>query len=201
MSAEGSAREAAGGAGRLLPALGALAIAFYLVHAGSHVANGNLADAFWACHLASVLVGVGLLTGRPHPAAMGFLWLVVGDVLWGLDLATGGELIPTSLLTHVGGLVLGGFAVVRMGMPRRAALSAIGAFLVLQLLSRWLSAPATNLNLAHAVWPGWEDAFPSYVGYQAMLLTIGFMSFFVVEWGCRRALALRPKRPLPAVRG
>ena len=45
--------------------LGALALSFYLVHAGRHVANGNPEEAFWACHLGALLVALGLLGGRP----------------------------------------------------------------------------------------------------------------------------------------
>lgn len=172
-----------------LPGLGALALGFYLVHAGGHILNGHIEDAFWACHLGALLVAVGLMAGRPLACAVGFLWLSVGDVFWGLDLAAGGELIPSSLLTHVGGLLIGGFAVVRFGMPRYAALLAIAGFLALQVLSRLFTDPASNLNLAHAVWPGWEAVFPSYPAYQALLLTVGFMSFLVVEWLSRRWLA------------
>jgi hypothetical protein len=171
------------------PALGALALGFYLVHAAGHALNGHIEDAFWACHLGAVLVAVGLMIGRRLPCAVGFLWLCVGDVFWGLDLATGGELIPTSILTHVGALLVGGVGVARIGMPRHAAICAIAGFLALQLLSRLLTDPATNLNLAHAVWPGWEATFPSYRAYQALLLSIGFASFLAVERLARLWLA------------
>ena len=86
---------------------------------------------------------VGLVTGRRLPCAVGFLWLCVGGVFWGLDLATGGKLIPTSILTHVGGLLIGGVGVARMGMPRHAAIYATAGFLALQFLSRLLSASRT----------------------------------------------------------
>lgn len=171
--------------------LGAAAIAGYAVHAGGHVLAGRWEDALWACHLGALLVGMGLLAGRPLPNAVGFLWLCVGDVLWGLDLASGGELIPTSLLTHVVGLVLGGVGVARMGMPLTASPTALVGFLALQLLSRYATPPTTNLNLAHAVWPGWESTFPSYWPYQAMLLSIGFAGFVLVQWLARRLLARR----------
>jgi hypothetical protein len=166
--------------------LGGLALVFYLVHAAGHVTAGQPSEAFWACHLGALLVGVGLLTVHPLPCAVGFLWLCVGDGFWALDLATGGELIPTSLLTHVGGLVIGGVGVLRMGMPRHAALVAIGLFFALQIASRALTDPATNLNLAHSVWAGWEGVFPSYPVYELMLLSIGFASFRALEWLARR---------------
>ena len=165
---------------------GALACAFYAVHAGVHLARGHPEELLWACHLGALWVGLGLLLRQPALHAIGFLWLCVGTVLWGIGLAGGGELIPTSLLTHVGGLAVGGLAVWTLGMPRHSWWRALLAFLVLQQLCRWLTPAAANLNLAHAVWPGWETRFPSYLLYQLMLLAIAGASFALIEWLTRR---------------
>jgi hypothetical protein len=169
---------------------GGLALAFYAVHAGRHLALGHPADALWACHLGAVLVGLGWLLGAPRVNAIGFFWLAMGTVLWGIDLAAGGEFIATSLLTHLGGLVLGALGLVRLGMPRGAWLSAIAAFLALQVLCRFATPPELNVNLSHVVPSGWETRFPSYAGYQAMLLAIGALAFWCVE-RMTRALLLR----------
>lgn len=160
---------------------GALALLFYAIHAGRHLALGHPEDALWACHLGALLVGLGWLARAPLPNAIGFFWLAMGDVLWGIDLATGGELLPTSLLTHGGGLALGVLGLARLGMPRGAWVWAIAAFLVLQTVCRFTTPPDLNVNLSHVVPSGWEARFPSYVSYQALLLAIGAAGFWLVE--------------------
>lgn len=168
---------------------GALACGFYAVHAGIHLARGHPEELLWACHLGALWVGIGLLLRQPALHAIGFLWLCVGTVLWGIGLAGGSEFVPTSLLTHVGGLFVGGLAVWTLGMPRHSWWRALLAFLVLQQTCRWLTPAAANLNLAHAVWPGWETLFPSYLGYQVILLCIAGASFALIESLTRRFTA------------
>lgn len=167
---------------------GALALAFYAIHAGHHLLRGHPEDLLWACHLGAVCVGVGLLARLPLVNAVGFLWLVTGDVLWLVDLLRGGELIPTSLFTHAGGLALGALGIARFGMPRHSWWRATLAFFVLQQICRITTPPQANVNLAHAVWSGWEEFFPSTVGYQIALFAIGAAACFAVERISRRVL-------------
>jgi hypothetical protein len=176
-------------------AWGALACAFYAIHGSVHLARGHPEELLWVCHLGALCVGVGLLLRQPAVHAVGFLWLCVGSVLWGIDLAFGGEFIPTSLLTHVGGLVIGGLAVGALGLPRHSWWRAILAFLVLQQFCRFLTPASANVNLAHAVWPGWETIFPSYLGYELFLLAVASASFALVEWFARRLLDTRARNP------
>jgi len=160
----------------------------YAIHAGGHLGRGQPEDLLWACHLGALSVGVGLLLGSPALNAVGFLWLCVGNVLWCLDLAAGGELITTSLLTHVLGCGIGGFGVARLGMPRHSWVRALLALLALQLLCRLVTPPQANVNLAHAVWAGWEDRFPAYWAYQALLLLVAAAAFALLEFIARRVL-------------
>lgn len=170
---------------------GALAVAFYAVHASTHLARGHPEELLWACHLGSLLVGVGILLRSPRLNAVGFLWLCVGNFLWLLDLATGAALLPTSLLTHLGGLLVGGWGLLYFGMPRHSAWLALLGFVLLQQSCRWATPAAANVNVAHRVWAGWEEAFPSYLAYQVLLLSLGAAGFLVLEWAVRRALAPR----------
>lgn len=171
---------------------GALAVACYLVHACTHLLAGHPEEVLWACHLGSLLVGIGILTGWPLLNAVGFLWLCVGDAMWALDLASGAALMPTSLLTHLGGLSIGLWGLSRFGMPRHSAWLAILGFAGLQQLCRWVTPAASNVNLAHDVWAGWEEAFPSYLAYEAMLLAFGLAAFLLIEWAARRTLPATP---------
>jgi hypothetical protein len=174
-------------------AWGALACGFYAIHAAVHISRGHPDEMFWACHLGALIVGIGLLLRRPAIAAIGFLWLCVGDVLYVISLIGGTEFLPTSLLTHGGGLAVGFYAVWRFGIPRHSWWRALLAFLVLQEICRLVTPPATNLNLAHAVWSGWEGVFPSYRVYQVILVTIAGASFAGIEWLARRVRPISPQ--------
>jgi len=169
--------------------LGVLALACFAVHASFHVLSGRAPDVLWACHIATLLIGIGALVGRAEPIAVGVLWLCFGNPLWVLDVATGGEFFPTSLFTHVGGLLLGLVALKRLGFPHRAWLHATASFLGLLGLTRLLTPRSENVNLAFSVASGWEKTFPSYPLYLLLMMAAGTTTFFVAELGLRKVLA------------
>ena len=162
-------------------ALGIVAFVCYAVHAAVHLHRGQPYDLLWGCHIAALLVGLGLLLRNATLNAIGFLWSCLGIPLWILDIATGGEFIPTSPLTHVGAFVLGFIGVRKLGMPRLAAMKALAAFAMLWVVCRVVTPPAANINLAFRVHSGWEAYFPSYALYFVMLLVIAAVVFTAVE--------------------
>ena len=183
------------------PGLGLLAFAFYAIHAGVHLANGEAQDLWWVCHVATLLVGVGFCLGTAAPIAIGFLWLCVGDALWLLELAGGEPLLPSSLLTHVGGFLLSLYGLRLYGLPRGTWWQAVVALLAMQQLTRWLTPAEANVNVAFAVWKGWEGWFPSYLVYRIVLTAGAAAIFAVLEWLARRALALNAASPEPVAAG
>ncbi len=168
--------------------LGLIALGCYAVHAAFHAVRGHAFDALWACHIAVLLISAGAFLGQARWAAIGVLWLSFGNALWLLDLLGGGEFFPTSLLTHVVGLVIGVVVVRRLGWPFPSWWAAALAFLLLLGVTRALTPRAANVNLAFGVAPGWESLFPSYPAYLALLVAFGALTFFLVELGLRRAL-------------
>jgi len=162
-------------------ALGIVAFLCYAIHGAVHVLRGTPYDLLWGCHIAALLVGFGLLLRNPTLNAIGFLWSCLGLPLWIIDIATGGEFIPTSPLTHLGAFFLGFYGVRRMGMPRGAAIKALAAMAALWAICRAVTPPAANVNLAFRVHEGWEAYFPSYALYFAMLLVITGAIFAGVE--------------------
>ncbi|HYP78573.1 MAG TPA: hypothetical protein VER12_21520 [Polyangiaceae bacterium] len=169
--------------------LGGLSLACYAIHVGVHLYRGRFADALWGCHVASLLIAAGAFSERATPAAIGVLWLCFGNPIWLLDIATGGEFLPTSLFTHLGGFVIGILALRRLGVPPHVWWKATLAFLALLGLTRLLTPRASNINLAFAVAPGWEATFPSYPLYLLLLISAGAVTFFAAELGLRKVLA------------
>ena len=163
-------------------ALGVLALIFYAIHAAVHLHRGQPYHALWACHVAALLVGFGLLLRNATLNAIGLLWSAFGLSLWLLDIATGGEFIPTSTLTHAGAFALGLYGVRVLGTPRRLALKTVAAFVALCVLCRLVTPPELNVNLAFRVADGWTPYFPSYPLYVAMLLAALTAMCVVAQW-------------------
>ena len=161
--------------------LGAIAIASYAIHAAVHLSRGEPHDLLWMCHIAALLVGCGLLCRWPTANVIGFLWSCLGTPLWILDLATGGEWFPTAVLTHGSGVIIGFAGVQRLGLPRRAAFKAIAAYVPLWALTRAVTPPSANVNVAFSVYEGWQTWFRSYPPYFVMLLGFGLVTFIAAE--------------------
>jgi hypothetical protein len=184
--------------------LGALAIAFYAIHGLDQLRNHEPEDLLWACHVACLIIGLGCVAYPEDPArsslretarsaiGIGLSWLSVGIPLWVLDLATGGSFIPSSVLTHVGGLTIGAIALKQVGWPRRVWVKSVLAQCALMVLTRLVTPPRANVNLAFSVWQGWERYFPSYAAYFALLFVASALSFAAVEMAMRRVFVLRP---------
>ena len=176
---------------------GALALAFYLIHAFVYYAliQHQPEGALWACHVGCAVVGVGCLARRRMIVAVGSLWLFYGTLVWIIDLAFGSPLLPTSLFTHVGGLVVAAFAIRRLGWPRFASLVATIAFFVLLGITRLVTPPRANINIVFSIPPGWETRFPSFPAYFAFLFLTAFAIFVALDVALSR-LGL-PSRGIP----
>ena len=167
-------------------ALGLLAVAAYCIHSAVHLQRGEPYDLLWGCHIAALLVGFGLLLRNATLNAIGLLWSCFGSALWLLDLMTGGEFMPTAILTHVGAFVIGMYGVRILGMPRRSAWYALGSFFALWCVSRAITPASANINLAFRIPAGWTNNFPNYPIYFLTLLLGGAATFAIAEPLTRR---------------
>src|SRR5258706_15846748 len=164
-----------------MPKLGAAAIALYLPHAAWHLADGSGWDLLWACNAAMVALAAGCFTGARRVCASAFLVLAYGTPMWGLDIVTGSTMVPTSPLVHVGGLVIAVLAVRGLGWPPRSWLAASLASALLVVVSRLVTPPAMNVNLAFRVHDGWERWFPSHVVAVVVLWSLASAVFWILE--------------------
>jgi hypothetical protein len=168
--------------------LGLLALAFYAVHGAVHVRAGHPENLLWACHVAAAVIGVGLLLGWATWVAVGVTWLVVGVPLWLIDVATGGEFTPTTVLTHVGGLAVGMVGLWQLRMPGGAWWKALLALAALQQLCRWVTPREANVNVAFSVYPWMEAYFSSYWRYWASMLLLFGLLYFAAEQALRKLM-------------
>lgn len=151
---------------------GLLALAFYLAHAIDLLRLHPPEVLLWSCDVAAFLVAVSLLGGFARINAAAGIVLLAGLPLWVVDLASGGEFRPTSPLIHVGSLALGIAGMRRLGVPRASGVVAVLVMAGATLAARFTGSVEENVNLAHAVQPGWEGTFPSHGIYLAALGTV-----------------------------
>lgn len=161
--------------------VGTVAAALWAAHAAEGIARGEAADLLWMCNVAGALLAAGWWLGSPRAIAVSASWLALGVPLWALDLATGGEIRATSVASHLGGLALATLGVARLGWPRRTSAAATAALAALVALTRALLPPAGNVNLAFAVWPGWEGLFPHHGVYLAAMASLAAACFAALE--------------------
>jgi hypothetical protein len=163
--------------------LGACALAFYAIHAFVYytLIAGTPEGALWACHVGCAVVGLGCLARRALPVAIGTLWLVYGGTVWCIDLCMGANLIPTSVFTHVGGLVVAALALRELRWVRGASLAATVALFVLLGVTRLLTPAHANINLVFAVTPGFEQSFPTFGRYFLFLFGTAFAVFVTAD--------------------
>ena len=166
----------------------------YAIHAGLHILNGRPEETLWMCHLGAALVGIGLLGSSMTVSGIGTLFLCVGTPLWVMYLAGGGEFYPTSCFPHLGGLAIGLYAIRRWGLPSGTWWKAVVALVVLILLSRLVTPQRANVNVAFAIYPGWEKVFPSHLAYLITMIAMAAGYFLLFEFVLRRWLARKPQR-------
>jgi len=171
---------------RILSILGLAALGCYAIHATFHLLNGRPADLLWACHLGAALVGIGLLVRSGTTNGIGVLFLLMGTPLWIMDLASGGVFYPTSAFTHIGGLIIGLYGVRRLSFPSGTWWRAVAALIGLILICRFVTPREANINMAFAVYPGWEKVYPSHFVYLIVMMVFAAIYFFLCEFGLRR---------------
>src|SRR5438067_864423 len=98
--------------------LGLVALGCYAVHAAFHLYHRRPEDLLWACHLGTAMVGFGLILRCPELNGIGVMFLCMGTPLGLFELTRHEQFLPTSTLTHLGGLSIGLFGIRRLGLPQ-----------------------------------------------------------------------------------
>ena len=142
--------------------LGLLPLIFFLAQGVHYWRINQLGHMLWMCNIGNLLLAVGLFLEKPVVIRLSAIWMIPGLIIWFLYVVLAWGVFLTSTLAHVGGLTVALIALSKVGMDRTAWRWAFGWYLVVQLLSRFVTPRDLNVNLAHAIQPGWERTFQSY---------------------------------------
>jgi hypothetical protein len=160
--------------------LGILPLYFFLAQFDHYWKINELGQLLWMCNIGNLLLAMGLFLEKPLVVRLAAIWTIPGLIIWIIYVVLAWGVFFSSTLAHVGGLAVAVIALTRVRMDRTAWRWAFGWYLMVQLASRFVTPPAFNVNLAHAVQPGWERAFPTYWMFWLVLTVVTA----VVLWLC-----------------
>ena len=139
--------------------LGLLPLLFFLAQAFYYLRRGEAGHILWLCNIGNLLLAIGLLFDQPVLIRVAAVWLIPGLGLWFWFAVYQWGFMFTSTLAHVGGLLVGLAALARVRVERRTWLHAFIWYLFMQLLCRFITPAALNVNISHKVYEGWEGSF------------------------------------------
>lgn len=145
--------------------LGILPLLFFLgqvVHYWRLPDAAELSHLLWCCNIGNLLMAIGLFANYKPGIRVAALWILPGLIVWFIYVVLTWGVFLTSTLAHVGGVTVSIIALWRIGMDRWAWLYGFIGYLVLQQISRFLTPPALNVNVAHDVYDSWRTVFSSY---------------------------------------
>jgi len=159
--------------------LGIFPLIFFLAQVKHYWPINELGNLFWMCNVGNLILALGLFLEKPLVIRLAAIWTIPGLIIWILYVVLMWGVFWSSTLAHVGGLAVALVALSQVGMDRMAWRWAFGWYLVIQLLSRFLTAPALNVNLAHAVQPGWDRTFHSYWSFWLVLTAVTILTLWL----------------------
>jgi hypothetical protein len=155
--------------------LGLLPLLFFLAQGVHYWRIDQIGHMLWMCNLGNLLLALGLFLEKTRVVRLAAIWTIPGLLIWFIYVVLAWGVFLTSTLAHVGGLAVAMIALRKYGMDRTAWRWALGWYLVIQLLSRFVTPPQLNVNLAHSIQPGWEQTFDSYLTFWITLTLIGIV--------------------------
>ena len=154
-----------------------------------YIARGEASEILWVCNVCSYLLGIGLLIRQPSLVWVATLWLIVGTPLWVMDnIVRQVFFTPHAFMMHIVGSLIGLLALRTVAGRVRYWWWALLLGIVLNILARWLAAPAANVNLSASIYPAAQPYFDSYPVYLLFNVITFAVSLYLLELLLKRIL-------------
>ena len=142
--------------------IGLLPLTFFLAQMIHYWRVGGMGNLFWMCNVGNLLLALGIFLNHRELIRAAAIWTIPGLLLWVRYVLFDYDFVVSSALAHVGGIIVALIVLRRVRMDRIAWVYAFVWYLFMQLVSRQATDPRLNVNVAHRIQRGWEQAFTSY---------------------------------------
>ncbi|MGZ8846086.1 MAG: hypothetical protein ACXW3C_06440 [Pyrinomonadaceae bacterium] len=139
--------------------IGLLPLTLFLAQTVHYWRYGGLSHLAWMCNVGNLLMAFGIFLNHKESIRAAAIWTVPGLGIWFWYVWLSGSTALSSTLAHVGGIMVAVYVLRRVRMDRVAWVYALVWYLLMQILSRVVTAPVHNVNVAFRIQDGWENAF------------------------------------------
>ena len=160
--------------------IGLLPLTFFLAQAFHYWRAGGMGNLLWMCNIGNVLLAVGLCFNHREMIRAAAIWTIPGLGIWIRYVLLEYDFVFSSALAHVGGIGLALIVLRRVRMDRIAWVYAFVWYLIMQVVSRLVTDPRLNVNVAHRVQTGWENAFSSYWKFWIVMTALVAFCLWVI---------------------
>ena len=181
--------------------LGLLPLIFFLAQVAHYARYGGLGNLAWMCNVGNLLLAIGLFLNHKELIRASGIWTIPGLGIWFWFVWLNGSTPLSSTLAHVGGVIVAMIVLRRVRMDRIAWLYALAWYLFMQLVSRTVTSPDLNANVAHHIQTGWENRFSSFWTFwlvMTVLVAAGLWAIGLVLSWIWPAASMKVDAPEPA---
>jgi len=136
-----------------------------------------------SCHISNLMLGIGMIFRAPSLMRVATIWLIIGVPMWIIDAVVTQEMWWSSIYSHVGGFLIGLYAISKARATGRCWLPAMVWFVFLHVVTRYTTAPELNINIAHYPYELVKEWFASYWAFWPVCLLVTTAMVWVVEFG------------------
>ena len=165
--------------------LGILPLAFFLSQAAYYWRNG-FGNILWMCNIGNLMLALGLFLNQPIMIRVAVVWSIPGLIVWFRYVVMGSGSSGSSMLAHIGSLMVGVLALRKVGVDRAAWRYAFAWYLILQVLCRLTTPKELNVNVAHHMYQGWEQVFSAYWKFWLVMTLVVAVGLWLLGFGLGR---------------
>src|SRR5437764_9624145 len=162
---------------------GLLPLAFVIVQTIHYWRFGGLGNLAWMCNVGNLLLAIGLFLNHRELIRAAATWTIPGLAVWFWYVWLNGSSAWSPTLADVGGIIVGLWVLRRVRMDRTAWIYAFAWYLFMQVVSRLLTSPELNVNVAQRIQPGWESAFGSFWKFWLLMTVVVAVGLWLIGLG------------------
>jgi hypothetical protein len=174
--------------------LGLLPLGFFFAQAIHYWQIDQVGHMLWMCNIGNLLLAVGLFIDEPVLIRVAVIWSIPGIIIWARYVVSewfqyaliDWGAVAASTLAHLGGMIVGLIALVRVRMDRASWLYSLAWFIVLQLVSRAAAPPELNVNVSRSVYGSWQGAFNAYWKFWLVLMIVVAVTLWLIAAALRK---------------